>query len=322
MTVKKFFPIAAIALSALTVSCTSDENNDRPSDPGREPITIAQPYINNSVRQRGALTQADVTEFRIWGFTGQPDSYIFRGNEVKNDGDSWTIDSPAKYWDKNRYYYFTAIAPASDHIDFKPVTRSSVSPFEGGGLIAFDCAAAQGSEDIIYAFTRISSGTRTAGTPVTMTFRHLLSRIVFRFVNNISTGSSIEIRDLSINNIPAYGTIDLTTGADAGWETTGSTTISDIAVTGQTTYGESRESAPIHIIPANGAYELIFTVCLHERSGNTESYRHNVTLNPVDYQAGNSYRFTATLTDSTIRSDRQSDIEFMAESVNEWNSAD
>ena len=120
---KKIFPIAAIALSAMAAGCSSDNDNG-PKDPTRDAISFANPYVANSINQREVATKANVTEFKVWGFVNQPDSYVFSDNTVTKKGNEWTVDR-LEYWYLNQKYYFTGLAPIDESVTFTPLDASA-----------------------------------------------------------------------------------------------------------------------------------------------------------------------------------------------------
>ena len=303
---KKIFPIAAIALSAMAAGCSSDNDNG-PKDPTRDAISFANPYVANSINQREVATKANVTEFKVWGFVNQPDSYVFSDNTVTKKGNEWTVDR-LEYWYLNQKYYFTGLAPIDESVTFTPLD----------------------AKDLIYAFTNpaITHTSLENIQPVGMTFNHMLSQVTFQFKNEVSKATILEIDNLTLKATPSEGSIDMAS-AEKAWTVKESDVPFDIVgidtentkTTGSKQFAETElaGSEPVFIIPASAEYTITFNVIVRNGSQIMDTYTHTVSLPPVEFEKGNSYRFTATLNPQNLNPEHELEpIKFTVETVNDW----
>lgn len=316
---KKILPIAMLALATMAVSCSSDDDNG-PKNPTKDAISFSNPYVVNSVMAR-ASANIDFKEFNVWGFVNTPDSYIFDKNTVSQSGTSWTVDK-TEYWYMGQTYYFTGIAPVSSDITFTPVTTADPNNnYPGGGEIQFNSQTNNGETDIVYAFSgAIKHDSQESVKPVPLTFKHLLSRIMFSFTNNVSEATKLEITNLKLASASSEGTVNMNTEAPA-WTSTGSFDITGINVDGQFGIGKKGISESRFVIPttADKAYQISFTVNVYNGKQKVATYNHNVTLPGVTFEMGNSYSFNATFTQANLNpSGELSRIEFTVEDVVDW----
>ncbi len=328
---KKIFPIAAIALSAMAAGCSSDNDNG-PKDPTRDAISFANPYVANSINQREVATKANVTEFKVWGFVNQPDSYVFSDNTVTKTGNEWTVDR-LEYWYLNQKYYFTGLAPIDESVTFTPLDASAIATdgtYTGGGTINFNNRVAEGEEDLIYAFTNpaITHTSLENIQPVGMTFNHMLSQVTFQFKNEVSKATILEIGNLTLKTTPSEGSIDMAS-AEKAWTVKEGDVPFDIVdidtentkTTGSKQFAETElaGSEPVFIIPASAEYTITFNVIVRNGSQIMDTYTHTVSLPPVEFEKGNSYRFTATLNPQNLNPEHELEpIKFTVETVNNW----
>lgn len=318
---KKILPIAMLALAAVAVSCSSDDDNGL-KNPTKDAITFSRPYVVNSVRDRAASNEIDFEEFYVWGFVNNPDSYIFSKNKVTNTGGNWSVDK-TEYWYLDQHYYFSAVAPTSDDITFNPVSEADPNgQYAGGGEIRFNNQTNNGQTDLVYAFKEENPTDLNAITKVGLTFNHLLSRVMFTFKNDVSQATSLVIKNLKLIGAYSTGAIDMNS-TEPAWNPTG---VFDIAVT--TTDDKFSDKASItsesrYIIPTTEAYAIEFTVDVYNGQQKVATYEHTganaVTLPEVPFKKGNSYNFSATFTSENLNPEGAlKPIEFTVSDVNNW----
>lgn len=322
-------PISLLAIAAMAVTTTgcSSDGNDEPRVADKEAISFANPFINNSVRQKAATTLDNLDEFRVWGFVNEPTSLIFDGNKVVKGSSGWTVDR-TEYWYPNNNYYFTGIAPASPTVvEFTPATTAVAAgeQYYGGGTIAFNNKSASGRDDLVYAFQSMRTPAQLGVMqPVQMTFSHLLSQISFAFKNEVSKATVLEIQNLRVNGVMAQGAIDMTQ-ANPSWTPAefeglyGVMDISGIKADGTFGINATKESDPVFIIPENAGYNMQFNIVVRNGSQVMATYFHDLKLPTVNFARGNSYRFVTTLTGENINPDAAlQPITFTVESVSDW----
>ena len=173
-------------------------------------------FIENATRA-AADDFTSVSSFKVWGdVTGNiddsNDDYIFLYNGAsvtkgENDyGAAWTCEK-TEYWLPSATYNFMAISGAT-----------SVDPATGAfpTKITYE---ANGSTDLLLS-EKVTVTTDNKSNPtgvnankcVAFTFKHLLSKVYFNFVNNsISDNYKFEISNITISGAKATSTYDIAT---------------------------------------------------------------------------------------------------------------
>lgn len=325
---KKILPIAMLAFAAVAVSCSNDDDNGL-KNPTKEAISFAKPYVQNSVLGR-TQSNIDFDSFKVWGFVKNPDSYIFNGADVTSqDKISWTV-TQTEYWYPDQKYYFSAVAPGKDisiapdntkAISFTPLQPQRENTYEGGGTIEFNNSTAKGQVDLVYAW-KTEDTSKGIPTAVDLAFSHLLSRVRFSFINDVSDATKLIISELGFTGSYETGSIDLTGPVkDAVWQPSDvDFTISNIDITNEKfARRDTVASKYTCIIPAQDALSLSFKVTVYNGETQVKEYNHTVEIPSVDFMKGNSYNFTATLTSKNLNPDGELEpIKFNVIGVDGW----
>jgi len=165
-------------------------------------------FVTNAVKSiddAGALTK-----FYVYG--GPSTDYNdFSGVEVTKAAEGGYEYSPLQYWDESATYQFAAYsdenAKIADNVSF--VTDDGENQYH----LKIENYTTTGSKDLVYAY---ADGVQynTANGTVTMDFRHILSKIIFRFSKNETLkGSDIAVSGVKIkaaNNVGTFTGKDLT----------------------------------------------------------------------------------------------------------------
>ena len=172
-------------------------------------------FIENATRA-AADDFTTVSSFKVWGdvtgnVAGDADYiFLYNGASVtKGDkayGEAWTCEQP-EYWLPSATYNFMAIAGAT-----------SVDPATGAfpTKITYE---ANGSIDLLLS-EKVTVTTDNKSNPtgvnankcVAFTFKHLLSKVYFNFVNNSTSDNyKFEISDITISGAKATSTYDIAT---------------------------------------------------------------------------------------------------------------
>lgn len=316
---KKILPIAMLALAASAVSCSNDNDNGL-KNPTKDAISFSRPYVINSVKEKTGSSNIDFTSFKVWGFVNQPDSYIFDGDIVKKkDGNIWETER-LEYWYAGQNYYFSAIAPVSDNIIFNKVTTTADN-YAGGGSIQFDNTVNPGETDLVYAFSDKITSKDSVNAPVPLTFRHLLSRVMFTFTNNVSKSTSLVIKNLNLVGLYSKGTIDMNS-SEQTWspsDTDTELTIPDIKANSEFTFSNSTTSDSRFIIPGIDTFNVSFDVEVYNGTQKVATYSHTVTITDFDFEIGNSYNFKTTFTGDNLNpAGALEPIKFTVTEVEAW----
>lgn len=322
-----------IGLLAVLGACSNDD----------EPVALSnvsigfESFVNKSTRAND-ITMTNLKEFSVFGLmqndeTSTDMATLFDNTKVSLNGTAWSY-SPLRYWVAGNSYLFTAIAPyetdataATSAWTFTPITTIDTNfEYTGMGTIAFNNQTAEANQDLIYAFAKVKSAV-AAQAPVSFTFNHLLSRVMFTFENAFATsGSYIEISDVNVTNVNSQGTIDMSATTPAWTLTAGSTFTRSFGL--NTNNGVefnnqgSAETTWYYFIPANQTYDLTFTVKLYTGSENGDvlagTFQKACTIPAVDMKQGYSYNFTASIDESNISSTALTPIVFTVASVENW----
>ena len=217
---KVIFALAAVVALA---ACSKEQTVVQPE---REAIGFDS-FIEKATRA-AADDFITVSSFKVWGdVTGNIDDsnddyiFLYNGASVTKDdkayGAAWTCEK-TEYWLPSATYNFMAIAGAT-----------SVDPATGAfpTKITYE---ANGSTDLLLS-EKVTVTTDNKSNPtgvnankcVAFTFKHLLSKVYFNFVNNSTSDKyKFEIGNITISGAKASGEYSIT---DKKW-----TSVSDNAV--------------------------------------------------------------------------------------------
>lgn len=295
------FMLGAAAVVALS-SCTKNEV----LEVAENKAIGFDAFVGKSTRVTDDVTLANLGFFELYGWRG--DNQIFNKQSVSVTDKGVCSYEPLQYWEANYKYNFEAIAPAADG------TKVAFAANKTGGTITF---VNDGETDLIYAKAdEKTTGETISEAPgaVSLTFKHLLSRVKFTFTNGFPSNAAakITVSDVKISNTYASATITPATGewgtyGEANKEITfNSENVANVIAT------DSKETEHMYLIPyTSPSYALSFNITL-DQNGATSTYSHTATITTT-MAKGNSYNFTATLTPQNIDPETQLfPIEFTA----------
>lgn len=181
--------LTALAAGAVVLAgCAKIETTDVPE--GR--VIGFDNFVTNAVK---SIDNAEaLTTFFVYG--GPTNAYTdFNGVEVTKTAGVYEYN-PAQYWDESATYQFAAYSDENakivDNVSF--VTDEGDNQYH----LKIEDYTTDGSKDLVYAYTSDIQYATSNGT-VTMDFRHILSKIIFRFSKNETlNGSTITISDVEI----------------------------------------------------------------------------------------------------------------------------
>lgn len=316
--------------AALALTSCSKDDNDRPEVPGEKgsAINFGYAFVNNS--SRGEVNTGNLDAMKVYGFVNTPETYIFDNTTVTKDGNSWTYPG-SQYWYNGNTYYFTALAPTDDDAGwtFSPLApENNSTPYVGGGSLTFDTSREGGDTDLVYAFYSVTTpADGIYNRPVKFVFNHILSQVRFRFINNMSDGTQLRVKNVRLDHVVNAGTIDLNTKTPA-WVTVADNytainadidgdvmTLPNANVTGETEGN--------FIIPAVATAEpmtLSFTVEVYNGNSLMATYNHNgLALPTFDMNMGYCYNYNAAINAGNVNPDGGLNrIEFEVDKVNDW----
>lgn len=306
---KKIFLIG-LAATAMLASCSNDETVEM--DQNSKAIGFSS-FIDKSTRATDT-NLANLGAIEVYGWRG--DAQIFNAQEVTVDGTGNGTYSPIQYWEPNYTYAFEAIAPKSGE---KGVTFAAA---KDGGTITF---VSNSETDLLYskaADKKTDAEVTTTPGKVHFTFKHLLSRVKFTFMNTFpaNAAAKISVKDVKIKDAYKKGAIT-PAAADAAWNVEGadktlSVTFASDAVKDLVAGTGSGETEHMYLIPvATAEYTVEFTVVL-DQNGATTEYPHTAKITTA-MEKGKSYNFVAALNQKNVAPNELFPIEFTA-TVDDW----
>lgn len=206
---KKFF-IAIVAI-ATALSCSNDDIISI----DRQAIGFGNPFIENSTRaidpSYGGTNLIDA--FKVWGdVKGNTGTSIFLFNGADVTRGTAAYGSPftctqTEYWIPSSDYNFLAIANAT-----------SVTPATGAFPTAINYTADGSSDLLLSEYVAVETDAQSIPTSgvnankcVAFTFKHLLSKVHFNFVNKSNSDKfTFKISEIKILGTYNQGTYDIT----------------------------------------------------------------------------------------------------------------
>lgn len=330
---KKLFMIG-LAATAMLASCSNDETVEMAQ---QKAIGFSNAFVNNGTRSivDPSFTTKTLEDFAVYGFTqaGQ----IFKGDKVYKGGSAstgWSYDV-LQYWVPGNTYTFGAIAPHSVATNVSDVALPENAK-KVEMTVAFTNTDAD-QVDLLHAEPAQIAGTEvteTYKTPVSMTFRHQLSKVKFSFENAVGEGYNVKVSNIKIMDAYTNGTLTVaangntwsaqannTLGLDFGNVVADDATADEAAVIANAATLESYNEKLM--IPMDATtYTVTFTAELYQGDVLLGSYNHEVKIENVEFKLGYCYDFKASLTHENITDKPLNPIEFDVTNVEDWNETD
>ena len=288
-----------------------------------------------------SLTNDNLKNFAVYGaVTNDDTALIFDNVEVaktitNNDLSSEWKYKGTQYWINGATYNFAAVAPAScgKNGAFSTSTFKTTLEFTNDAVT-----------DLLYAQHAPITGVKgngdaegTANEMVDFTFRHVLSKIKFSFVNQYNaSGSTIVVRDIVLTNPhkTATATLDATTttwknlatdtdftiafGNAVSNTATAATAVEKIAQNAELESFNQRFIIPVSPDTASYAYNVSFVVDLYYGNSCVETYIHTATVTFAP-AAGTAYDIKTVINASNIDpAQSQEPIEFTVNTIPGW----
>lgn len=331
---KKLFMIG-LAATAMLASCSNDETVEMAQ---QKAIGFSNAFVNNGTRSivDPSFTTETLEDFAVYGFTqaGQ----IFKGDKVYKGGSAstgWSYDV-LQYWVPGNTYTFGAIAPHSVATNVSDVALPENAK-KVEMTVAFTNTDAY-QVDLLHAEPAQIAGTEvteTYKTPVSMTFRHQLSKVKFSFENAVGEGYNVKVSNIKIMDAYTNGTLTVaangntwsaqannTLGLDFGNVVADDATADEAAVIANTATLESYNEKLMIPMDATATYTVTLTAELYQGKVLLGSYNHKVKIENVEFKLGYCYDFKASLTHENITDKPLNPIEFDVTNVEDWNETD
>lgn len=330
----KLFMIG-LAATAMLASCSNDETVEMAQ---QKAIGFSNAFVNNGTRSivDPSFTTKTLEDFAVYGFTqaGQ----IFKGDKVYKGGSAstgWSYDV-LQYWVPGNTYTFGAIAPHSVATNVSDVALPENAK-KVEMTVAFTNTDAD-QVDLLHAEPAQIAGTEVTETykaPVSMTFRHQLSKVKFSFENAVGEGYNVKVSNIKIMDAYTNGTLTVaangntwsaqannTLGLDFGNVVADDATADEAAVIANAATLESYNEKLMIPMDATATYTVTFTAELYQGDVLLGSYNHKVKIENVEFKLGYCYDFKASLTHENITDKPLNPIEFDVTNIEDWNETD
>ena len=336
--------LIALCAVATLASCTKSEVLSY----DQEAIGFDNAFVDNSTRSvvdPSFSTSNMFSNFQVYGYVEGAPIFGANGVTVTNTGTNgsvnWTYDG-IQYWIADAKYNFSAVAPVTN-------AWTKTAADKDATTLSF---INDGDTDLLYA-QNAEYRSKTVGTNGTVgfTFRHVLSKVKFSFVNGYNaTNSSIRVKDIKILDAYQQGSVELnaTTSTWAPVESSNNLTLNfGMATDDQDTdakenaevdftYGQTYESQnELFMIPGAGqdvtvenadatttthpkVYTVKFTVELLVNGAVIKTYPHTIYTSFVP-QPGKAYDLKAEIKPENIDpSTEQEEIKFTVTTITDW----
>lgn len=226
---------------------------------------------------------------------------------TEDEGATWKYDN-TQYWTVGKTYKFQGYAPT---------TTATVTAGENG--VNFTDFVADGQTDLI-ASTVVSKTIAATSdiAPVQLTFRHVLSKIKFKFTTDLNN-VNIKISALKVNALPNKGTYTNNGDNPSTWAVSEK---GDYPLSSEGTLTNSKDltSGEAIVLPQTPS-NISVTFTVTATGGLSLTKDHTVTLPATQLQEGNVYVYTAAITHENIDPDGElKPIEFGDPTVSPWSS--
>lgn len=259
----------------------------------------------------------------------------FTNVQVSKAGDNEWLPINTYYWEKNKEFRFAGYANGESQLNKSIVSYDAGSQSGGStsGLLTFTAYSTDGKNDLVAAMGNESNytwdGTASGEAPkVSMTFRHMLSKLTFTFKTKMANTYTVAVNNLRIESATTKSTGTyhkanegtITWSTDQLSNTTGTYTfdnITDVTADAANEQGYfSQTCAPLFVIPQTcGTLSVQFTAVVKNAAQETigqQDFSATLSYNPSNsetslqkntWTAGYYYNYTAELKMEDINTD-------------------
>lgn len=315
--------IAVLAVAAM-VACSTEQTVVAPKG---DAIGFST-FVDNATRATDITTE-NIKDFGVYGTVakGGNSALIFNNTKVSGSYGAGYTYSPAQYWIAAAKYDFLAFAP---YTNAKWTYTPTVAQVAQNGTLKFnnDTAADQ---DVVYAYQpKTTEDTLTAENTqaVEFTFKHILSKVAFKFTNTFTDGNTtLSVYNVKINNTAKTGTMAIANGVDDVWVGADNlvvpfgdqaTAVNTLQAKALDEDNRTLELAHHYVIPAERAYNITFDVDLYQAGVYLATYNHTIN-HTIDFAKNGNYVLSVKLAPESIDPDNELyPIEFTVNKVGDW----
>lgn len=283
------FLLAAVA--AVAAGCTKSETVG--SADGKW-IRFDNAFVGNATKAITALDNGTIEKMYVYG-TSNSNNSLFSNQEVTKQGGSW-VYSPLVEWETGKTYTFAAYSDGNNKIDNNVVWDSTEKKLSISDYSVSD----DEQNDLVVSIASNADNLQTANEKVAFTFSHALAKIKFTITSELGDDHPITISEFKVgNNSDMYTTGNLTfTDTDtptSTWDTQDKTkgqlgaNFTEAAKTTAPSVSDELVVIPQEISSLNISFKAKF-------GGEGEEKDIQGTILSVDWEAGNCYNYTASIT--------------------------
>lgn len=300
---------------ALAMSCSKDVVISKVES---TPIAFSNVFIDKSTKAATDISYGNspavaLEKFNIYGIvTGDADPInIYDGDEVTGTvGGDWSCDD-TQYWVDKCSYDFIALVDATASKDITvtsggtstSVTARNTVSTDADGMPTAITYDVRTQKDVLIATAERDLDVETPSyAPVQLTFRHLLSKVVFTFTNAFAETSGVELTVKDIQITARQSAVYTIGGASAGWSKPGQNEAKTQVKFGNTETispgGDYAECGNVALlIPGDYTDLHIAFVVEHNKGGNPTPLTADIDVTLLE---GNSYNLTAELNSANV----------------------
>ena len=322
--------------AAVFSGCSNQEVMDV-AEYANQPIEFTT-FVDKTTRS-GDVTSQNFQKFWVFaqnkGTGDQNWADAFTNVQVSKAGDNEWLPINTYYWEKNKEFRFAGYANGESQLNKSIVSYDAGSQSGGStsGLLTFTAYSTDGKNDLVAAMGNESNytwdGTASGEAPkVSMTFRHMLSKLTFTFKTKMANTYTVAVNNLRIESATTKstgtyhkandGTITLSSDhVSNNTVTYPFDNITDVTADAANEQGYfSQTCAPLFVIPQTcGTLSVQFTAVVKNAAQETigqQDFSATLSYNPSNsetslqkntWTAGYYYNYTAELKMEDINTD-------------------
>lgn len=304
-----FLLAAVAAVAAVAAGCTKSETVG--SADGKW-IRFDNAFVGNATKAITALDNEKITRMYVFG-TSTENSSLFSNTEVKKEGSSW-VYTDLKPWVESKYT-FAAYSDGNNKIDNNVVWNSTEEKL----IISDYSVSDERQNDLVVSIASNATAVGNNNAKVAFTFSHALAKIKFTIKSELGDGHPITISEFKVgsgSNMYTEGNLTFTNSdtPTSTWDTQDKAKgqlRANFTETAQTTVPSVSDE--LVVIPQEiGSLNIFFKAKFGEEG---EEKNIQGTISSVDWEAGNCYNYTASITGKQMEV-----IQFDVPTVSGWES--